>query len=166
FQGAKDDLWAARNATSLPVLRKDFMIDPYQIVQSRALGADCILIIMASVSDAQAADLDAAARALGMDVLVEVHDAAELDRALRLTPGLLGINNRNLHDFSVTLETTRTLAPRVPAPWRVVSESGLYTHADLAGLAPLGVRAFLVGESLMRQPDVAAATRTLLGGAP
>ncbi len=162
FQGADDHLVQARAAVDLPVLRKDFLHDPWQVAQSRALGADCILIIMAAVDDGQAAELEAAARQYGMDVLIEVHDAAELDRATRLKSPLLGINNRDLNTFEVSLETTRKLARRVPDDRIIVSESGLHTPQDLADLAMYGARCFLIGESLMRQDDVAAATRALL----
>jgi indole-3-glycerol phosphate synthase len=162
FQGDDAYLAAARNAVGLPALRKDFLYDPWQVAESRALHADCILIIMASVSDAQAAELEAAAFQHGMDVLIEVHDAAELARATLLRSPLIGINNRNLKTFEVTLDTTRTLARHVPEDRLIVAESGLSTPADLADLARYGARAFLVGESLMRQTDVAAATRALL----
>lgn len=162
FQGADEYLVQAHDATTLPCLRKDFLYDPYQVAESRALSADCILIIMASVSDAQAAELEAAAFEWGMDVLVEVHDRAELERAVVLKSPLLGINNRNLNTFDVTLDTTRELARRVPENKLIVAESGLYTPADLADLARYGARCFLIGESLMRQDDVAAATRSLL----
>jgi indole-3-glycerol phosphate synthase len=163
FSGAPEHLIAARAASGLPALRKDFMLDPYQIAEARALGADCILIIMAAVDDAAAAALAAAARGWGMDAIAEVHDEAELDRALALDCRLVGINNRDLKTFHTTLATTERLAPHVPPGRIVVAESGIAAHADLLRLASGGVRAFLVGESLMRQPDVAAATRTLLG---
>ena len=162
FQGADSFLVAAHAAVTLPCLRKDFVYDPYQITQSRALNADCILLIMASLEDTQAAELEAAAVALGMDVLIEVHDEAELERAARLTSPLIGINNRNLHTFEVSLDTTRRLARRVPEDRLIVAESGLHTPADLADLAQYGARCFLIGESLMRQPDVTAATRAIL----
>jgi indole-3-glycerol phosphate synthase len=162
FQGDDSYLVAARAAVSLPCLRKDFVYDPWQVTQSRALHADCILLIMASLGDAQAAELEAAALDLGMDVLIEVHDETELDRATRLKSPLIGINNRNLHTFEVSLDTTRRLARRVPEDRLIVAESGLHAAGDLADLAQYGARCFLIGESLMRQPDVAAATRAIL----
>lgn len=162
FQGDKSYLVAARQATSLPALRKDFMYDTYQIAEARSLHADCILIIMASVSDTQAAELEDAAFAWGMDALIEVHDRAELDRALELKSPLIGVNNRNLKTFETTLETTRELSKHVPKDRMLISESGLFTPADLADMAGFGARSFLIGESLMRQSDVTEATRTLL----
>jgi indole-3-glycerol phosphate synthase len=166
FQGCDADLVAARSAVALPVLRKDFMIDPYQIAESRALGADCVLLILAALSDGQARELEGAAADHGMDVLLEVHDGAELDRAIKLKSRLVGINNRNLRSLEVDLKTTETLATRVPDDRVLISESGLFTPADLARMARAGARCFLVGESLMRHADVAAATRALLAPLP
>jgi indole-3-glycerol phosphate synthase len=163
FQGDPDYLVAARNACSLPALRKEFIIDPYQVAESRALGADAILLIVAALEDPQMADLEAAAHALGMDVLVEVHDGAELDRALRLRTPLIGINNRNLRNFSVTLDTTINLLPRVPADRLVVTESGILVQRDVAHMRARGVHAFLVGEAFMRAPDPGAALTALFG---
>ena len=155
-------LKARVDEASAPVLRKDFMLDPYQIWESRALGADCILLIMAALEDAQAADLEALAMELGMDVLIEVHDGAELDRALALKSPLIGINNRNLKTMVTDIATTEELAPRVPSDRLLISESGLNEPADLARMAAVGARCFLVGESLMRQDDVRRATAILL----
>ena len=162
FGGAPEYLSAARAATALPVLRKDFMLDRYQVPEARALGADCILIIMAAVDDVTAGMLCAYAKVWGMDAIAEVHDATELDRALKLDCRLVGINNRDLRTFATTLETTESLASRVPRDRIVIAESGITGPADIARLAQRGVRAFLVGESLLRQPDVAAATRALI----
>jgi len=163
FQGADAHLEAARAAVDLPCLRKDFTIDPYQVVEARVLGADAILLIMAALEDGQAQDLAQRARELGLDVLVEVHDRAELERALELDVRLIGINNRDLRTLRVDLATTERLAPLVPDDRLLVCESGLERHKDLERMAEAGARCFLVGESLMRQPDVRAATRALLG---
>jgi indole-3-glycerol phosphate synthase len=163
FQGSDADLTAAREAVRLPVLRKDFILDPYQVLESRRIGADCILLIMAALSDIEAGDLAAAAVELGLDVLAEIHDGAELDRALRLPVRLIGINNRNLKTLETDLRTAETLAPEVPADRIVIAESGIRRSADLDRLAAAGARCFLVGETLMREADVTAATRRLLG---
>jgi indole-3-glycerol phosphate synthase len=162
FQGSDDFLIAARAATRLPCLRKDFLYDPWQVAESRALGADCVLIILAALDDARAAEIEDAARHWGMDALLEVHDAEELDRAMSLKSPMIGINNRDLRSFETRLETTEELATRVPSDRMLVAESGLSKPADLARMAHAGARSFLIGESLMRQADVAEATRELL----
>ena len=163
FQGDPSFLVAARNACALPALRKEFIVDEYQVAESRALGADAILLIVAALEDAQMASLEDRALEYGMDVLVEIHDASELERALRLKTPLLGINNRNLRNFSVTLDTTFNLVPRVPADRLVVTESGIVTPRDVALMRAKGVNAFLVGEAFMRAPDPGAALTALFG---
>ena len=164
FQGHEDFLMEARAACALPVLRKDFMVDPWQVAEARAIGADAILIIVAALDDALMAEIEAAAIERGMDVLVEVHDEAEMERAARLRSRLIGVNNRDLRSFVTDLGTTQRLAPLAPEGTLLVGESGINSHADCLRLARAGVRTFLVGESLMRQPDVAEATRRLLNG--
>lgn len=165
FAGTAEHLRDARAATALPVLRKDFMLDPWQIWESRLMGADCVLLIMAALTDGMARELEEVARALDMDVLAEVHDRRELDRALGLQTQLIGINNRNLRTLQTDITTTAELAPHVPGDRFLVAESGIRTHADVLRLADAGARCFLVGESLLKQPDVGAATRALLGTA-
>jgi indole-3-glycerol phosphate synthase len=165
FQGHEDFLIAARAAVDLPVIRKDFLYDPWQVAESRAMGADCILLIMATLSDAQAGELETAAMGYGMDVLIEVHDRAELDRALALRSPLIGVNNRNLKTFEVSLDVTRDLSRHLPAGRDLVAESGLFTAGDLADMAAHGAHRFLIGEALMRQANVAAATRAILARA-
>jgi indole-3-glycerol phosphate synthase len=165
FQGTAEHFRAARAAVDLPVLRKDFILDPWQVYESRAMGADCILLIMACLSDTEARELEALARNLNMDVLVEIHDKRELDRALGLETSLIGINNRDLRTLKTDLATTEDLAPLVPPDRFLVAESGIRTPTDITRLAAAGARAFLVGESLLRQSDVTAATRALLGAA-
>ena len=164
FQGAHEYLAMARDAAPLPVLRKDFIIDPIQVAESRALGADCVLLIMAALGDAQARELETSATELGMDVLIEVHDRAELDRALALSSPLVGINNRNLKTMEISLEVAESLLPALPGERIAIAESGLFSTGDLDRMAAAGARCFLVGESLMRADDVARATATLLGG--
>jgi indole-3-glycerol phosphate synthase len=163
FQGADAYLVAAREAVPLPAIRKDFLVDPWQVAESRALGADAVLLIMAALDDAVAAEIEAAAIELGMDVLVEVHDRAEMDRAARLRSRLIGVNNRDLRDFTVDFARTYELVAHAPQGCTFVAESGLSTRADLDAMAEHGIRCFLIGESLMRQPDIAAATRALIG---
>ena len=163
FQGSPDFLKQARASCDLPVLRKDFMVDPYQVYESRAMGADCILLIAACLADAQMAELEAIARSLDMAVLVEVHDGAELERALKLKTPLLGVNNRNLRSFEVSLDTTLGLLPQVPAGKLLVTESGILERADVQRMRAAGVHAFLVGEAFMRAADPGVALATLFG---
>jgi len=162
FQGAADHLRAARAATTLPVIRKDFMLEPYQVAEARAMGADCVLIILAMIADGAAREIEDAAHHWGMDALIEVHDRTELDRAATLRSPMIGINNRDLRSFETRLETTEALAPHLAGDRHLVAESGLFTPGDLARLARAGARSFLIGESLMRAPDVASATRAIL----
>jgi indole-3-glycerol phosphate synthase len=163
FQGSDEYMIAAREAVALPVIRKDFLVDPWQVAESRALGADAVLLIMAALDDAAAAEIEAAALDYGMDVLIEVHDRAEMDRAARLRSRLIGVNNRDLRDFTVDFARTYELVAHAPAGCTFVAESGLSTRADLDAMAEHGIRCFLIGESLMRRPDIAAATAELIG---